>query len=335
MTWASLIGPPRERRFERPEVEAVGLQRHRHQLDPEPLQHQQRAVIGRLLDDDPVAGLEQMLEQHPARLQRPVGDHHLPGVEPAMPLGDPLAEPRMPDPGPVGERLFPILGQRDGSSIPHSVPGQDVRARAPREQTKSCPEPSRPSLATPPLCGRAAQSDGPKGAHPGVSELKGAYDPESSDTPCSVAGAGARPARCAAAWGCCASSVARARLWRRAIKTRVEAERLQALHREVFAVGHARVSRQGRRLAAVLACGDGALLSHRSAAALWGLSRPWAGAMDVTAPVGRQGIHRRDGIWIHRGRLHRRGQSESRWNSSHRRGPHPVRPRRSRRRQAT
>jgi very-short-patch-repair endonuclease len=89
-----------------------------------------------------------------------------------------------------------------------------------------------------------------------------------------------------------------------AIKTRVEAERLQALHREVFAVGHARVSRQGRRLAAVLAYGDEALLSHRSAAALWGLMRSRAGAIDVTASVGRQGIHRRDGIWIHRGQLH-------------------------------
>jgi len=85
---------------------------------------------------------------------------------------------------------------------------------------------------------------------------------------------------------------------------RLDAERLQALHREVFAVGHARVSRQGRRLAAVLAYGDGALLSHRSAAALWGLMRPRAGVIDVTAPVGRQGIHRRDRIWIHRGRLH-------------------------------
>jgi len=89
-----------------------------------------------------------------------------------------------------------------------------------------------------------------------------------------------------------------------AIKTRLEAERLQALHREVFAVGHARVSRQGQWLAAVLAYGDAALLSHRSAAALWGLAKTRMGAIDVTAPAGRQGIRRRDGIWIHRGRLH-------------------------------
>ena len=121
MTWASLIGPCVKRRFEGADVEPVRLQRDRHQLDAEPLQHQQRAVVGRLLDDDPVAGLEQVLEQHPPGLQRPVGDHHLPGIEPAVPLGDPLAEPGMPDPGAVGERLLPVLGKRHRGSLPHRV----------------------------------------------------------------------------------------------------------------------------------------------------------------------------------------------------------------------
>ena len=69
--------PLGERRLEGAEVEPVGLQRHRHQLDPEPLQQQQRAVVGRLLDDHPVAGLEQVLEEHRPRLERAVGDHHL------------------------------------------------------------------------------------------------------------------------------------------------------------------------------------------------------------------------------------------------------------------
>ena len=77
MMWASLTGPSASAASKAAEVEPVGLQRHRHQLDPEPLQEQQRAVVGRLLDDDPVAGLEQMLEQHRPRLQRAVGDHHL------------------------------------------------------------------------------------------------------------------------------------------------------------------------------------------------------------------------------------------------------------------
>lgn len=89
-----------------------------------------------------------------------------------------------------------------------------------------------------------------------------------------------------------------------AIKLRLGAARLNTLHREVYAVGHTRVSQQGRWLAAVLAYGDGALLSHRNAAALWGLAKARASAVDVTAPSGWQGSLRRDGIWIHRGRLH-------------------------------
>jgi very-short-patch-repair endonuclease len=93
-------------------------------------------------------------------------------------------------------------------------------------------------------------------------------------------------------------------LSQRTIERRLESWRLRLVHREVFAVGHSRLSQQGRWLAAVLAYSEGALLSHRSAAALWGISRPWAPAVDVTAPAGRQGIRRREKIWIHRGRLH-------------------------------
>lgn len=88
-----------------------------------------------------------------------------------------------------------------------------------------------------------------------------------------------------------------------AVKLRLDAGRLHSLHREVFALGHSRISEMGRRWAAVLAYGDDALLSHGSAAALWGLARQGAGVVDVTAGLGRQGIHRRVGIFIHRGRL--------------------------------
>jgi very-short-patch-repair endonuclease len=89
-----------------------------------------------------------------------------------------------------------------------------------------------------------------------------------------------------------------------AIKTRIDAMRLQGLHREVFAVGHSRLGEASRRWAAVLAYGEDALLSHRSAAALWGLARQRSSLIDITAGTGRQGIHRREGIFIHRGRLH-------------------------------
>ncbi|HEX4669922.1 MAG TPA: DUF559 domain-containing protein [Solirubrobacterales bacterium] len=69
-----------------------------------------------------------------------------------------------------------------------------------------------------------------------------------------------------------------------AIDRRLRGQRLHRLHDGVYAVGHRVVSRQARWLAAVLACGPGAVLSHRSAAALWGI-RPWSGVPEVTTPT--------------------------------------------------
>lgn len=52
-------------------------------------------------------------------------------------------------------------------------------------------------------------------------------------------------------------------------------------------------------MAAVLACGEGAALSHGSAAALWGLLRPIEGPIDVSVPSGH-GRRKRRGIRLHR-----------------------------------
>jgi very-short-patch-repair endonuclease len=61
-------------------------------------------------------------------------------------------------------------------------------------------------------------------------------------------------------------------------------------------------------MAAVLACGDHAFLSHRSAAALWGIARGASARVDVTAPIGRRG---RPGIALHRFRgLHPDDEAE-------------------------
>jgi hypothetical protein len=49
----------------------------------------------------------------------------------------------------------------------------------------------------------------------------------------------------------------------------------------VYAVGHRAVGLNGRRLAAVCACGPGALLSHRSAADAWGIRRSASARIDV------------------------------------------------------
>jgi Transcriptional regulator, AbiEi antitoxin/Protein of unknown function (DUF559) len=69
------------------------------------------------------------------------------------------------------------------------------------------------------------------------------------------------------------------------IDRRIRAGRLHRLHPGVFAVGHRIVSPEGRWLAAVLRVGEGAALSHRSAAELWGVRRTRdRGRIDVSAP---------------------------------------------------
>lgn len=89
-------------------------------------------------------------------------------------------------------------------------------------------------------------------------------------------------------------------LGERWIERRLWEGRLHTVHRNVYAVGHLRLTARSRWWAAVLAYGPGALLSHRTAAALWGFQRTRRGPVHVTAPCGRQGVRRREGIWVHR-----------------------------------
>jgi hypothetical protein len=86
-----------------------------------------------------------------------------------------------------------------------------------------------------------------------------------------------------------------------AVRRRVEAGRLHRLHRAVYAVGHTIVPPRGRWLAAVLACGDGAVLSHRSAAAHWGIRPSAAARIDVTVPR-TSGVRSSATIVVHRSR---------------------------------
>jgi very-short-patch-repair endonuclease len=83
------------------------------------------------------------------------------------------------------------------------------------------------------------------------------------------------------------------------IQRRVAGGRLLRLHPGVYAVGHRAPRQEARWLAAVLACGEGAVLSHRSAGALWQIidrERPDA---EVTVRARR----RTPGVTVHRGRL--------------------------------
>jgi hypothetical protein len=86
-----------------------------------------------------------------------------------------------------------------------------------------------------------------------------------------------------------------------AVGVRARNGRLHRRYRGVYAVGHAGLTLQGRFLAAVKACGAGALLSHFAAAALYGLVR-WDGReIDVTVGGIARRVHA--GVRVHRTRF--------------------------------
>jgi very-short-patch-repair endonuclease len=84
-----------------------------------------------------------------------------------------------------------------------------------------------------------------------------------------------------------------------AVRHRVRGGHLLRLHRGVYAVGHARLRREGSWLAAVLAVGPGAVLSHRDAAGLHDLRPANHARIDVTTTANRPD---EPGIQVHRTR---------------------------------
>jgi very-short-patch-repair endonuclease len=88
-------------------------------------------------------------------------------------------------------------------------------------------------------------------------------------------------------------------LGRAAISERAGSGRLHRIHRGIYAVGHKSLSPHGRFMAAVLTCGEGAVISHISAAALWELLKPIDGPVHVSIPS-TAGRARRRGIHLHR-----------------------------------
>jgi hypothetical protein len=69
-----------------------------------------------------------------------------------------------------------------------------------------------------------------------------------------------------------------------AIYHRIKTGRLHPLHRGVYAVGRANVTEHGRWMAAVLACGEEAVISHSSAAALWRMGSERRGLVELSLP---------------------------------------------------
>lgn len=70
-----------------------------------------------------------------------------------------------------------------------------------------------------------------------------------------------------------------------AVRHGLASGRLHRLHRGVYAVGRPTVGQRGRWMGGVLACGAEAMLSHRSAAALWGMVRSAAPPIEVVVPA--------------------------------------------------
>ena len=82
---------------------------------------------------------------------------------------------------------------------------------------------------------------------------------------------------------------------RGSITRRVEKRRLLRVNRAVYAVGHTRLTAKGGWMAAVLACGEGTVLSHPDAAALHDVRQIGSGPVHVTSP----GKHELRGIRCH------------------------------------
>ncbi len=80
----------------------------------------------------------------------------------------------------------------------------------------------------------------------------------------------------------------------RSIEHRVASGRLYLISPGVYAVGRPELTPHGRWMAAVLACGDSAVLSHRSAAELWGIGYEERGRIDISirrkSKITRKGI---------------------------------------------
>ncbi len=83
------------------------------------------------------------------------------------------------------------------------------------------------------------------------------------------------------------------------VRSRCKTNRLHRIHHAVYSlVAAPSLTGPGRYMAAVLACGDGAVLSHRSAAALHELRRTDRARVDVTVP--KRSARRHTGVQLHR-----------------------------------
>lgn len=98
---------------------------------------------------------------------------------------------------------------------------------------------------------------------------------------------------------------------RKAIEHRIRAGRLRRVYPGVYAVGHRELSDRGRWMAAVLACGPEAALSHESAGELWKLC-PDRGRLKVSVPI--DVVRQPRGLTVHRRATLTKSAVTKRWN---------------------
>jgi very-short-patch-repair endonuclease len=89
-------------------------------------------------------------------------------------------------------------------------------------------------------------------------------------------------------------------LTRRHVERRIQRSLLRVVHRGVYAVGHRALAQEAIWMAAVLAAGEGAVLSHWSAASLWRLRQGRGPRSHVTCRRARRDRH---GIAFHEAEL--------------------------------
>ena len=117
---------------------------------------------------------------------------------------------------------------------------------------------------------------------------------------------------------------------RRVIARQLESGRWQCLHRGIYLIGPAPPALSARARAAALACGEGAVVGHRTAAELWALLPPEADT-DIHVTVCRRNPGTRNGIHTHRvRRLPEEEVTIKRRHPPDHPRPHRLRPRRHR-----
>jgi hypothetical protein len=126
------LGPdPRlDERAQLLDVDAVLGERDLVHLGAQVAQAEQRAVVGRLLDDHGVVALDQMLEEQGVGLQRAVGHDDLIGLDP-VPLRDPGPQRQVADRRAVGGDATRIDLEGTGGRGLQAVDVDDVQAGRP------------------------------------------------------------------------------------------------------------------------------------------------------------------------------------------------------------